>query len=150
MALLPDAVSIIITQILMNLHHRPPYSRFHPVYAITQSLIITCLYIPAIFLNWLVAYSEERSMDKLDAWRALCYGEMGLQAVLAILWAGLVVCSCIAVHKWRHAARGEYVERAVKDALELQGMEAGNQSANVDGDRDGLVKGSAQKERVFV
>ncbi|KAF2995105.1 hypothetical protein E8E13_004002 [Curvularia kusanoi] len=36
MALLPDAVSAVITQTLMNMHHHPPYSRFHPVYAITQ------------------------------------------------------------------------------------------------------------------
>lgn len=148
MALLPDMVSIVITQTLLNMRgQQPSYSRFHPVYAITQSLIITCLYIPSIFLNWLIAYSEERSMDKLDAWRALCYGEMGLQAVLAVLWGGLTVCSCIAVHKWRQAAKGESVVGPNKGTVELRDLEAENYSASADGDKEG---GSMRKERVFV
>jgi len=148
MVLLPDMVSIVITQTLLNVRGRhPPCSRFHPVYAITQSLIITCLYIPSIFLNWLIAYSEERSMDKLDAWRALCYGEMGLQALLALLWGGLTVCSCIAVHKWRHAAKSDSVAAANKGTVELRDLEAENHSANADGDREG---GSMRKERVYV
>jgi NAD(P)H-nitrite reductase large subunit len=105
------------------------------------------LYIPCIFLNWLIAYSEERSMDELDAWRALCYGEMGLQAVLAVLWGGLTVCSCIAVHKWRHAAKGEIVEGVNKGTVELRDLEAENHSANADGDREGE---SMRKERMFV
>lgn len=150
MALLPDVVSIIVTQILMNVHRHPPYSRFHPVYALVQSLVLFCLYVPVIFINWLIAYSEERSMDRLSDWRALCYGEMGLQAVLAICWAGLVVCSCVAVHKWRHVAREERVERAVRGALELKGLEGRNDSANMHGDREGLVGVGMERERVFV
>ena len=85
-------------------------------------------------------------MDKLDAWRALCYGEMGLQAVLAVLWGGLTVCSCIAVHKWRHAAKDESMVEPNK-GTELRDLEAENYSANADGDKEG---GSMRKERVFV
>ena len=85
-------------------------------------------------------------MDELDAWRALCYGEMGMQAVLAVLWGGLTVCSCIAVHKWRHTARGEFVEGVNKGTVELRDLEADNHSANADGDREGE---SMRKERLF-
>lgn len=146
MALLPDVLSIIVTQVLLNMKHHAPYTRFHPAYALTQSLVLFGLWFPAMMLNWLVAYSDESSMPQNDAWRRLCYGEMALQALLVVCWAAMGVCSCVAVHRWRRAKQDERVRRAVDGRIELKDVEASNGG----GDRDGLVDGSVKKERTFV
>lgn len=103
-----------------------------------------------MMLNWLIAYSDESSMTHNDAWRRMCYGEMGLQGLLTVWWAGMAACSCIAVYKWRRNKQDERIKNAVDGRIELKDVEGWKDSANVDGDRDGLADGSAKRERVFV
>lgn len=67
-----------------------------------------------------------------------------MQGVLAVLWAGMVGCSCVAVHKWRGEKRDRRVIGVGKEGFELREGEVGR-----DG-RDGDGNGSLKREREFV
>lgn len=104
--------------------------------------MIFCLYPPALFLNFLIAYSDESGYSYIDGWRALCWAEMGLQGVLGVLWVGMVGCSCVAVHVWRRAKKGDGRARETgKEGFEMREGEVG-------GDEGGSC--SAKREGEFV
>jgi hypothetical protein len=71
---------------------------------------------------------------------------MSVQGILAIVWVSMVVCSCVAVHKWR----GE--KEAGKGGLELdKNNKAGKDSANLGNIQEfGDAQGSVKSARVFV
>ncbi|KAF3052803.1 hypothetical protein E8E11_002540 [Didymella keratinophila] len=73
LALILDILSTISTHTL--LHTNPV--RLQPIFALTQSLIVFCLYPSALFLNLIITYSDETGYTYIDAWQRLCYAEMG-------------------------------------------------------------------------
>lgn len=143
MALLPDIFSVILTHTLL------PKQRFHPVFALTQALVVFCLYPSALSLNLIVVYSDETGYSYIDAWQGLCWGEMGMQGILALLWMALVICACIAVHKWR-GAKVQERSTVVKGDIELREGQERKDSANVEVGRDGFGEGSVKSSRAFV
>jgi hypothetical protein len=58
-------------------------------------------------LNLLLVWSNEVAFENVHVWARLCYAEMGFQGVLAVVWVGMGVCGCVAVHKWRVGRKGE-------------------------------------------
>ena len=152
LALFPDVVSVVLTHTLLHTHKNPPNSLFHPVYALTQSLILPSLYIISLSFNAIIVYSNESQMDNRAAWERLCYSEMALQGLLVVCWGVMVVCSCVAVHKWRGVKVEAKVRGLMREELELKNVEDRRDSANVgvDAERDGLVQGSVKSLRVFV
>jgi hypothetical protein len=143
-ALLPDILSMILTHALLY------KQRFHPVFALAQALVVFCLYPSAFTMNLIVVYSDETGYPYIDAWQRLCWGEIGLQAVLMVLWTAFVICACIAVHKWRGVKAEERLRTVVREELELKYVEGKKNNANVDVERDGLVEGSVKSSWVFV
>jgi hypothetical protein len=115
LAMLPDILSAILTPVLLH------KQSLHPVYALTQALVIFCLYPSALSMNLISAYSDETRYDYMDSWQALCWAEMGVQGVLAVLWGVLVGCACVAVHGWRGSKRREEVKG------ELFGLDEGRE-----------------------
>lgn len=138
MALLPDVISVILTHTLLH------YNHYHPVYALTQALVIFCVYPSAIAFNLIVVYSDETGAWYVDSWQRLCWAEMGLQAVLMVLWIGLVVCSCIAVHKWRGIKAKGVLREVIKEELELKSVGGRRDGKDVDVERDGQVESSGK------
>jgi hypothetical protein len=130
-ALLPELVSIILTHTLFH------FGKFHPVYALTQSIILFGLYLSCLMLNLIVVASDETSFDHTDTWHNICYGEVALQGVLALFWIVLGVFSCIAVHKWRR----EKAEAKMMEELEMEGQKVGSGNFNAKG---------VERPRVFV
>ncbi|KAJ4986811.1 hypothetical protein SVAN01_07738 [Stagonosporopsis vannaccii] len=130
-ALLPDILSALLTWYLQSRSH------FHPVYALTQSLIIFCLYPIILTFNVIVVLSDETGMTNISTWRQLCYAEMGLQAVLTVCWIGLVVCSCVAVHMGRRGRGEERMRGLMRQEMELKGLdvEGKKDSADLEGVR---------------
>ncbi len=116
LVLIPDVLSSIITYTLLANKH------FHPVYALVQSIVVFCLYPIFMTFNVIFVLSDETGLPEIDAWRQLCYAEMGLQAVLTVCWIGLLACSAVAVDKMR-VGKGEARMRAfVRAEMELKDM----------------------------
>lgn len=55
------------------------------------------------FLNALLAYSSELFFVKNSTWDDICYAETGIQGVVALIYAVLIVLGAIAVHRSRKA-----------------------------------------------
>lgn len=146
LALLPDILSVLLTQTLL------PKQHFYPIYALTQALVLFCLY-PSIFtINLIIVYSDETGHPYIDTWQRLCWSEMGLQAVLMVMWTALVIYACIAVHKWRGVKAKEVLKGVVREEMEMQAGkgEGRKDSANVEEGRDALVCESVKSDRVFL
>lgn len=77
------------------------YNVYHPITAITTSCLFFCLWVATACLNGLLAYSSEISFPRNNDWVNICYGESGLQALGAVLYAGMITFSGIAVHRYR-------------------------------------------------
>lgn len=63
------------------------------------------LYVQVCWLNPLLAYSNEVGFHNVSKWYDLAYAETGVQVVLCLFWLALMVCSCMAVHKWKEAKK---------------------------------------------
>jgi hypothetical protein len=105
-ALIPDVLLTIVTLVLiLNPLHNATYS-FHPIFALVSSLVMMGLYVSVAALNPIIAYSDETTFDNSGKWLNLTLAEMGVQAVLELLYLVMMVYSCVAVHKWRMAKKG--------------------------------------------
>lgn len=74
-----------------------------------------------------------------------------MQAVLMVLWTALVICACIAVHRWRGVKAKEVSRGVVREEMEMQAGkgEWRKDSANIEEGRNALVCGSVKSDRVF-
>lgn len=120
-ALIPDVVLTVVTLVLiLNPLHHSTYS-FHPIFALTSSLIMFIIYVQASWLNPFIAYANEVSFNNSSQWLTLVYAETGFQVALCLAWVAMVVCSCVAVHKWRVGRKegGKVGEGARRDDVEF-------------------------------
>jgi hypothetical protein len=93
--IIPEGLHIITQVIALT------YNAYHPITAITTSCIFFCLWVITALLNAFLSYSSELSFPRNIDWGNICYGEAGLQGLGALLYAGMIVFSGIAVHRYR-------------------------------------------------
>ncbi|KAH8729085.1 hypothetical protein GQ44DRAFT_607729, partial [Phaeosphaeriaceae sp. PMI808] len=109
-AYIPDVLLTIVTLVLIfNPLHHSTYS-FHPVFALSSSLVMVCLYVALSFMDPLYALSNEVPFSNSEVWEYVVFVETGVQCAIGILWILMVVYSSIAVHKWRMAKKSAGVE----------------------------------------
>jgi hypothetical protein len=123
-ALIPDALLTLVSLVLiLNPMHHSTYS-FHPVFALTTSLIMMSLYINVVWLNPIIALSNEIDFPHSSAWYNMALTETGIQVLLCITWILLMGYSCAAVRNWRATKNPKAVKMA---RIEVQ---EGNESEN--------------------
>jgi hypothetical protein len=102
-------LTLLTCVLILNPTHHATYS-FHPVFALSSSVIMMSLYVAVCLFNPLMAYSNEVWFHNFDAWEKLVLAETGVQAVIWILWVVMIGFSCKAVHEWRQLKRGGSVK----------------------------------------
>lgn len=113
-ALIADVVYTLAT--LALIHQKLPRVlklpgwNFHPAVALTFSILLFAAYPLICFFNILIAWSNEVSFHNSNVWYQLAFVEAGVQGVLGLCYLGMMICSCVAVHRWRKAQGGGYLE----------------------------------------
>ncbi|CAO2652905.1 Nn.00g023160.m01.CDS01 [Neocucurbitaria sp. VM-36] len=109
-ALIPDALYTLLTlSLIFQTPHLSLKNRtwtFHPAFALTFSIVLFGLYVSLSFLNAQIIGSNEISFHNVDSWYTLGYVELGFQGVLGLCYLGMMVCACVAVHRWRVGKKG--------------------------------------------
>lgn len=82
------------------------YNANHPVFALVGSIFGFGLWTSFAILNGLVAYSKELWFEHNGEWMNMCFAESGVQALVAVLYVGMLVLSSVAVHRYRMDNKG--------------------------------------------
>lgn len=90
-------------------------SRFHPTFALTGSCILFVCWMTSALINAFLAYSNEISFEHHDEWLRLCWGEVGMQSFMALLYIPMVVFSGVAVHWYRMSRKEDGMKWKVAD-----------------------------------
>jgi hypothetical protein len=114
-------VTFVTLVLILNPLHHSTYS-LHPVFALVSSFCMMGLYVSVCWLNPLFALSNEVGFHNSQVWEKIVFAETGFEAVLCLCWIGMLVLSCVAVHRWRSGRRGGVVRMG---RVEARGSEQG-------------------------
>jgi hypothetical protein len=74
---------------------------WHPIAALTTSILWFGLWTVGTSFNVLVVTSNEISFESVDTWYKICYVESAIQAVFAAMYFVMMGFAALAVHEWR-------------------------------------------------
>ena len=84
---------------------------FHPILALSLSLLMIGLYAAISFLHTIIIYGDESNDYNKEGWDNLGYAEVGFQAILGLCYIAMAVLSCVAVHHWRRTKRNARLDQ---------------------------------------
>ncbi|KAF2684552.1 hypothetical protein K458DRAFT_389019 [Lentithecium fluviatile CBS 122367] len=82
-------------------------ARWHPIAALTTSILWFGIWFSGMFINALVVFSNEIAFDHVGEWSAICYVEAVFQGTFAVLYLVMVWFAAVAVRGWRKEKMGE-------------------------------------------
>lgn len=74
---------------------------WHPVIALTTSILAFFLWTAGCLMNALLPYYSEYSFRQRSQWESISYGESAMQAIIALSYLTMMGFAAKAVHEWR-------------------------------------------------